>query len=115
MSSMSVESSSVGPPSSGGANSSESKEAAIMKQIAQLTKQLLNLKNDTTLEPEEKTKQQELIQNQIKMLYEQLARIQQEAADKAKQKQETANLKDNEKVADGINRPTAENFVDLYI
>lgn len=100
---------------SGGSNSSQTQVAVIMKQIAQLTKQLINLRNDTTLKPEEKLKQQELIQNQIKMLQDQLAQVQKDAADKAKGKFEVVAPKGHEKRADGINRPTSENAVNLYI
>ena len=81
-----------------------------MKQIQELQQQLRDLA-DSGGSPEELKKQQELIQNQIKALQAEIARIRQQEAEQAQQSQ----LDKVGKTGDGVNRPTDENQIDVYI
>ena len=81
-----------------------------MKQIQDLQQQLRDLASSGG-SPEEIKKQQELIQNQIKALQAEIARIRQQEAEQAQQSQ----LDKVGKTGDGVNRPTDENQIDVYI
>ena len=107
--------SSIGSGSSGG---SASQVATLNKQITQLQAQLKDLGNDTTLTDEQKSEQQQLIEGQIQMIEAQIAQVEQQQAEKAQEKQssaknDTANT--ISKAADGVNRPTATNTLNVYI
>jgi hypothetical protein len=58
---------------------------------------------------EDKKKQQDLIQAQIKLLA-QLAQLQRQQAEEAQKKQEQNHTK-----AEGVNKPTDGNQIDIYI
>ncbi|WP_194206245.1 FlxA-like family protein [Superficieibacter sp. 1612_C1] len=94
------------PAQSSGSASSEI--AGIYRQITKLTQQLKELA-DSSLGADEKQKQQELIQSQIAMLQAQLAMLQSKQLEKSQQEQAQA-----EKV-EGVNRPSADNQIDIYI
>jgi len=97
--------------SSGGGAASEI--AAINKQIAAITSQLKSLADNHTLTQEQKSEQQQMLESQIQMLYAQIAQIQQREAEKAEQQQQTEQPVSAR--ADGINRPTPDNQLDVYI
>lgn len=108
--------SSIGSGSSGGGSASQ--VATLNKQITQLQAQLKDLGNDTTLTDEQKSEQQQLIEGQIQMIEAQIAQVEQQQAEKAQEKQSSA--KDDtantiSKAADGVNRPTATNALNVYI
>lgn len=114
---MSTINSNAGISGSSGGASSASLTAGITKQIINLQNQLKSLADDQTLTKEDKVKQQVMIENQITMLMAQLAQIQlmaeQQAMDK-QQESEEANVGSSKK-ADGVNRPTDTNSLDVYI
>ncbi|WP_145587479.1 FlxA-like family protein [Yersinia aldovae] len=99
---------------SGGSGTSNSSAAAQIKSINQeiekLTTKLSTLK-DSGLTTDELQKQQQQIQSQIAALRAEIARIQAKEADKAKE--------DNNNVstpaADGVNHPTDQNLINVYI
>lgn len=99
--------STVGASTSGGGSG---RVQQLMKQIQELQQQLRDLANSGG-SPEEIKKQQELIQNQIKALQAEIARIRQQEAEQAQQSQ----LDKVGKTGDGVNRPTDENQIDVYI
>ncbi|BCQ36005.1 FlxA-like family protein [Erwinia rhapontici] len=108
-------SSSVSGSSSGGGSVSQT--ASIYKQIVKLQEQLKNLSGDTTLTTEQKSEQQQLIESQIALLQSQIAQIQQQEAEKAAEKQQESKAADSgsSKIADGVNRPTENNKLNVYI
>lgn len=59
---------------------------------------------------EEKQKQQELLESQLAMLQAQLAQLQRQQAEEAMPKQENGQA-----VAEGVNKPSAEHQIDIYI
>jgi len=83
--------------------------ARITQQIIKLTQQFKEIA-DGSGSNEEKQKKAELIQQQIAMLESQLAQLQNKQAEEAQQKQETSAA-----VATGVNRPSDENQVDIYV
>ncbi|NLS52968.1 FlxA-like family protein [Hafnia alvei] len=99
--------STVGASTSGGGSD---RVQQLMKQIQDLQQQLRDLASSGG-SPEEIKKQQELIQNQIKALQAEIARIRQQEAEQAQQSQ----LDKVGKTGDGVNRPTDENQIDVYI
>lgn len=80
-----------------------------MKQITKATQQLkeVALSDATT---EEKQKQQELLESQLTMLQAQLAQLQRQQAEEEMPKQESS-----QSVAEGVNNPSAEHKIDIYI
>jgi TolA-binding protein len=82
----------------------------LTKQIQELQQQLRDLANSGG-SPEEIKKQQELIQAQIKALQAEIARIRQQEMEQTQQNQ----LDKVGKTGDGVNRPTDENQIDVYI
>lgn len=100
-----------------GGGDSVSQTASIAKQIVRLQEQLKSMAGDTTLDEDQKAKQQQMIENQIMMLEAQLAQIQQQQAEKAAEQQEASKAADSgsSKMADGVNRPTEDNQLNVYI
>lgn len=100
-----------------GSGDSASQTASISKQIVRLQEQLKSMAGDTTLDEDQKAKQQQMIENQIMMLEAQLAQIQQQQAEKAAEQQEASKADDtgSSKIADGVNRPTENNKLNVYI
>lgn len=102
--------------SSGGGG--DSQIAAITKQITQLTNKLKDLASDSTMDAKDKKVMQDLVQGQIQMLEAQIAQIQQQQAQQAVDKQQASQEeadRSSTKAADGINRPTKDNVIDVYI
>lgn len=103
-----------GASAGGAAGSSNTGESGriqqLMKQIEGLQKQLKDLA-DSSLSPEDKKMMQQLLLDQIKLLQAEIDRIRQQELQEQKQPQEPMALEKG----DGINRPTQDNRVDLYI
>ncbi len=90
--------------------------AQLQKAIAGLQKQLGKLA-DAPLPLEEKRRQQEMIQDQIKMLLAEIARLRQQASE-AQQRAGSipaVNSVAQTRRGDGVNRPQAERVLDVYI
>lgn len=100
-----------------GGGDSVSQTASIAKQIVRLQEQLKSMAGDTTLDEDQKAEQQQMIETQIMMLEAQLAQIQQQQAEKAAEQQEASKAADSgsSKMADGVNRPTEDNQLNVYI
>lgn len=81
----------------------------ILDKIKKLTQQLKELAN-SPVSTDEKKKQQELIQTQIKVLQAQLAALQRQQAEEAQKKQDQKLGK-----AEGVNSPSDKNQIDIYI
>ena len=81
----------------------------ILDKIQQLTQQLKELA-DSSGSADEKKKQQELIQTQITVLQAQLAALQHQQAEEEQKKQEQAPGK-----VEGVNSPTDDHQIDIYI
>ena len=81
----------------------------ILDKIKKLTQQLKELAN-SPVSADEKKKQQELIQTQIKVLQAQLAALQRQQAEEAQKKQEQKLGK-----VEGVNSPSDTNQIDIYI
>lgn len=93
----------------GSDNSLSGQISQLTAQIANLTQQLKELANRSG-SPEEKLKEQEQIQTQIKILQAQLAQLQHEQAEQASQKKQAQTLPQT-----GVNRPGTEHQIDIYI
>jgi TolA-binding protein len=98
----------VGASTAGGGGSGRIQQ--LTKQIQELQQQLRDLANSGG-SPEEIKKQQELIQAQIKALQAEIARIRQQEMEQTQKNQ----LDKVGKTGDGVNRPTDENQIDVYI
>jgi len=81
----------------------------ILDKIKKLTQQLKELAN-SPVSTDEKKKQQELIQTQIKVLQAQLAALQRQQAEEAQKKQDQKLGK-----VEGVNSPSDANQIDIYI
>ncbi|WJW93574.1 FlxA-like family protein [Enterobacter pseudoroggenkampii] len=81
----------------------------ILDKIKKLTQQLKELAN-SPVSTDEKKKQQELIQTQIKVLQAQLAALQRQQAEEAQKKQDLKLGK-----VEGVNSPSDNNQIDIYI
>ncbi|MCB5948458.1 FlxA-like family protein [Enterobacter sp. TCD1-1] len=81
----------------------------ILDKIKKLTQQLKELSN-SPISTDEKKKQQELIQTQIKVLQAQLAALQRQQAEETQKKQEQKLGK-----VEGVNSPSDTNQIDIYI
>jgi len=81
----------------------------ILDKIKKLTQQLKELAN-SPVSTDEKKKQQELIQTQIKVLQAQLAALQRQQAEEAQKKQDQKLAK-----VEGVNSPSDNNQIDIYI
>ncbi|ATY90943.1 FlxA-like family protein [Pectobacterium atrosepticum] len=120
MATITMDSSSVSSSSKASSGGNGSQIAAITKQISQLTQKLKELGSDTTLDAEEKKAMQDIIQAQIQMLQAQLAQIQQQQTQKAADKnivgvEEVSKDNPTPKVAEGVNSPTEDNAIDVYV
>ena len=73
---------------------------------------VLSTLKDSGLTADELQKQQQQIQSQIAALQAELARIQAQEADKSK---EGDNNAATAPTGDGVNRPSAQNQIDVYI
>ena len=94
---------------SSGGNDIASRISQLTKQLTKATQQLKELGlSDAPLD--EKKKQQELLESQITMLQAQLAQLQRQQAEEAMPKQEKG-----EAVAEGINKPSAEHQINIYV
>ena len=99
---------------SGASGTSSSNDIAtqitrILDKIKKLTQQLNELANSPG-STEDKKKQQELIQTQIKVLQAQLAALQRQQAEEAQKKQDQKLGK-----VEGVNSPSDNNQIDIYI
>lgn len=103
-----IQTSSAGSGSSGG-NDIAAQISRILNKIQKLTQQLSDLAN-SPISVDEKKKQQELIQNQIKMLQAQLAALQRQQAEEAQKKQDQKLGK-----VEGVNSPSDDHQIDIYI
>ena len=81
----------------------------ILDKIQKLTQQLNELANSPG-STEDKKKQQELIQTQIKVLQAQLAALQRQQGEEAQKKQEQKLGK-----VESVNSPSDNNQIDIYI
>ena len=99
--------------SNSGSSQAASQIASINQQIQSITKQLKELSNNDYLTIEQKAEQQQLLESQIQILQAQLAQLQQKQAEKAQQTQPIS--QSSETKADGVNRPTDENQLNVYI
>lgn len=104
----SIQTRSTGSGASGG-NDIAAQISSILNKIQKLTQQLSELAN-SPISVDEKKKQQELIQNQIKMLQAQLAALQRQQAEEAQKKQDQAIGK-----VEGVNTPSDDRQIDIYI
>jgi len=105
----SVQSGSSGRSSSSASSDIASQIQSLTQQVTKLTKQLKEIASGSGT-TEEKKKQQELIQDQIKMLQAQIAQLQRRQAEEAQKNQEQKQAK-----AEGVNSPSAEHKIDIYI
>ncbi|HFK5721546.1 FlxA-like family protein [Enterobacter asburiae] len=99
---------------SGASGTSSSNDIAaqitrILDKIKKLTQQLKELAN-SPISTDEKKKQQELIQTQLKVLQAQLAALQRQQAEEAQKKQDQKLGK-----VEGVNTPSDNNQIDIYI
>ncbi|ALL18600.1 MAG TPA: FlxA protein [Enterobacter asburiae] len=99
---------------SGASGTSSSNDIAtqitrILDKIKKLTQQLKELAN-SPISTDEKKKQQELIQTQLKVLQAQLAALQRQQAEEAQKKQDQKLGK-----VEGVNNPSDNNQIDIYI
>ncbi|HDT4956541.1 TPA: FlxA-like family protein [Enterobacter kobei] len=92
-----------------GSNNIAAQISRILDNIQKLTQQLKELANSPISE-DEKKKQQELIQTQLKVLQAQLAALQHQQAEEEQKKQEQAPGK-----VEGVNSPTDDHQIDIYI
>lgn len=100
-----------------GGGSIASQIAALNKQIQSVMKKVKELADNHDLDEDQKSKIAQMYQSQITMLEAQIAQLQKkqaEQAEKAQQKNDSVNPVSESK-ANGINRPTDKNNVDVYI
>ncbi|WP_368525450.1 FlxA-like family protein [Enterobacter asburiae] len=100
---------SSGGSGASGSNDIASQISSIIDKINKLTQQLKELANNTG-SADEKKKQQELIQTQIKVLQAQLAALQRQQAEEAQKKQDL-----NLGKVEGVNNPSDDHQIDIYI
>ncbi|WP_318377404.1 FlxA-like family protein [Enterobacter sp.] len=96
--------------SSSAGNDTAAQISRLTQKINKLTAQLKEVANGSGT-VEEKQKQQEQIRAQIQMLQAQLAQLQNEQAKEAEKKQEQKQLTQ----AEGINNPSDDHKIDIYI
>jgi len=97
-----------------GGGSVASQVAALGKQIQNITKQLKELSGNADLTDDQKAEMQQMYESQITMLEAQIAQLQQKQAEQAEQKSDSSS-QPGEIKADGVNRPTDANQLDVYI
>ena len=114
MSSISGILSSVVSSSDSGGGSVASQLAALNKQIQNITQQLKELSDNHDLTDDQKAEMQQMYESQITMLEAQIAQLEQKQAEQAEQKSDHPTQRDEIK-ADGVNRPTDANQLDVYI
>jgi len=105
-------SSAVSSGDSGG-GSVASQVAALNKQIQGVLTQVKELADNKELTDEQKAEMQQMYQSQITMLQAQIAQLEQKQAEQDQPKSDSSPV--SEIKADGINRPTDTNKVDVYI
>lgn len=96
-----------------GNGSVASQVAALNKQIQGVLTQVKELADNKELTDEQKSEMQQMYQSQITMLQAQIAQLEQKQAEQDQPKSDSAPA--SEIKADGINRPTDTNKVDVYI
>ncbi|KAA5923938.1 hypothetical protein F3I27_03895 [Pantoea sp. Bo_2] len=104
-------------PGGGDSGSIASQIAALNKQIQSVMKKIKELADNHDLDEEQKFKIAQMYQSQLTMLWAQIAHLQKkqaEQAEKAQHKNDSVNPV-SESQANGINRPTDKNNVDVYI
>ncbi|MBS6033375.1 MULTISPECIES: FlxA-like family protein [Pantoea] len=107
-------SSAVSSGDSSGGGSVASQVAALSKQIQNITTQLKELSSNADLTDKQKAEMQQMYESQITMLEAQIAQLEQKQAEQAEQKNDDSKLPGEIK-ADGVNRPTDTNQLDVYI
>ena len=90
-------------------SSAASRISALFKQIQNLQQKLVELQNSDG-DAKQIEQQKQLIMSQIQMLQAEIARIQKQEMEKQQQEQMAKAMQ-----GDGVNRPTADNAVDVYI
>ena len=106
-------SSAVSSGDSGG-GSVASQVAALNKQIQSVLTQVKELADNKELTDEQKSEMQQMYQSQITMLQAQIAQLEQKQAEKDQPKNDDSTSAVTSK-ADGINRPTETNQLNVYI
>lgn len=96
--------------SSSAGNDLAAQISRLTQKITKLTAQLKEVANGSGT-AEEKQKQQEQLSSQIQLLQAQLAQLQNEQAKEAEKKQEQKQLAK----AEGVNSPSDEHKIDIYI
>lgn len=96
----------------GSTNGSTSAIASLYKQIQSITQQLKDLASDSTLTEEQKHTQQQMLLAQIQLIQAQITQIEQQHAEEAQQKKDDLS---RDIKADGVNRPTLNNQINIYI
>ncbi|MCD2355027.1 MULTISPECIES: FlxA-like family protein [Pantoea] len=104
-------SSAVSSGDSGGSVASQ--VAALNKQIQNVLTQVKELADNKELTDEQKAEMQQMYQSQLTMLQAQIAQLEQKQAEQDQPKSDSTPVSENK--ADGINRPTDANKVDVYI
>lgn len=95
---------------SSGGNDIASQISRLAKQITKVTQQLKEVASgDGTAE--EKQKQQELLESQLAMLQAQMEALQRQQAEESAPKQGPV----QQAVEEGVNKPSAEHQIDIYI
>ncbi|HBP96794.1 MAG TPA: hypothetical protein DD679_14655, partial [Pantoea agglomerans] len=87
--------------------------AALNKQIQNVLTQVKELADNKELTDEQKSEMQQMYQSQITMLQAQIAQLEQKQAEQDQPKSDSSSV--SESKADGINRPTDTNKIDVYI
>lgn len=105
-------SSAVSSGDSGG-GSVASQIAALNKQIQGVLTQVKELADNKELTDKQKSEMQQMYQSQITLLQAQIAQLKQKQAEQDQPKSDSSPV--SEIKADGINRPTDSNKVDVYI
>lgn len=114
MSSISAILSTMASGSEGGDGSIASQITALSKQIQNVSAQMKELSDKTELTDEQKAEMQQMYESQITMLEAQIAQLEQKQAEQS-QPESAITQSTSEIKADGINRPTDSNKVDVYI
>ncbi|WP_307570621.1 FlxA-like family protein [Pantoea anthophila] len=97
-----------------GGGSIASQVAALNKQIQIVSTQMKELADNKELTDDQKAEMQQMYESQITMLQAQIAQLEQKQAEQAlPDSNSSQSLIENK--ADGINRPTDSNKVDVYI
>lgn len=100
-----------GGDSSGGSIASQI--SALNKQIQNVLTQVKELSDNHELTDEQKAEMQQMYQSQITMIQAQIAQLEQKQAEQDQPKSDPMTVSENK--ADGINRPTDSNKVNVYI